>query len=370
METTIIRGILCSGMLWLSYSLVLEKGKTHKFNRVYLLFIPFIAFIIPFYSLNISWLPNISVFVQWLGIYTLPVEAIGGNQEISYGHQVLIWLSAIYFSGVVLFLIRYIRGMTGMFKLIRNHDKIESSYITYVLIPEKTPVFSFLHYLICNREEYYKNLIPRDILQHERVHMEQRHTLDILFIEFIQTIWWFNPFIPLIKSSIKLNHEFLADKYTLNNSVGLAEYQHLLLNQLAHKDRLFTSSFNYSQTKKRIIMMNKKENFKKSAWSLIMIIPLAAIILFSFTEFNDQQIPPPPPPIPLVPSALPPPPPVEMDVPALNPNKLENPVPPPPPPVEMSTGSVSKQRTAIESQTALNYKLQWNSLLNKSTNPC
>lgn len=363
MEMIIIKGILCSGLLWLFYFLLLEKGKMHVYNRMYLLFVPFIAIIIPFLSLNISWLPNISSISEWLGFYQLPNETITGNPDKSSRYNLSTWLTGIYLIGVGFFLIRYIKGIFTIMKLIRNNNKIESNRLTYVLIPEKSSSFSFLKYLICNRDEYHNNQIPQAILQHEKVHIEQRHSLDILFIEFIQIIWWFNPFIYLIKSSIRLNHEFLADSYTINSANELTEYQLLLLNQLSRKDHLFTSAFNYSQTKKRILMMNKKENFKRSAWSLAMIFPLAALIFFGFTEVNDREIPPPPapqeqiaPPPPPVEMAVPevnsdelnnsippPPPPVEMAAPELNSDELKNSIPPPPPPVEMSDESTSEQ---------------------------
>ncbi len=392
METIIIKSIVCSGIVWLFYTLFLEKGKRHHFNRFYLLLSPVAAFVVPFLSLPFS--GNIFHFISdWLpGLFQSPQAEHIQGQAATAQTDVISWLLLLYTFITTLFMIRYLKGITGMLRLRNQHEKIKSASFTYVLLPGNHTAFSFLNYLFCSKTEYLNNNLSKAVLIHEKVHIEQRHTWDILLIEFIQVIWWFNPFIVPIKKSIRLNHEFLADSQASLAFETIPEYQHLLLNHLSQSNHFLTSGFNYSQTKKRIMMMNKKENFRKSAGSILLVIPFAVLVLFSFAEANKQEVLPPPPPeelkVPPVPAVQdnkipPPPPPVEIMAPlpaadAVEPQLPLDPVapvpagelPPPPPPVEAEAGSNHQYQPEQETNTGNRILLQWNYLLNKPSGVC
>jgi hypothetical protein len=140
--------------------------------------------------------------------------------------------------------------------------------------------------------QYENEEIEDEILRHELSHVKQKHSIDILFIELILVFVWLNPVLYLFKRSIQLNHEFLADESVLNFSENTHRYQYLLLNQAATtKQPVLSSTFNFLPTKKRIIMMNKKESHSSVLIKKIVLIPVIGLIGFLLTfEIVAQNV--------------------------------------------------------------------------------
>jgi hypothetical protein len=158
-----------------------------------------------------------------------------------------------------------------------------------------------------NAEDYKNGRITKELLLHEFAHITQRHSLDIIFVELLQIMFWFNPLILLYKKAIRLNHEYLADSAVLNADIDLSGYQKLLLNFVFRNNSIYlASSFNYSLTKKRLLMMTKNNSSKMAMLKKIAVIPL--FLTIGLLVINAQD--PPPPPLPPPP---PPPPSVNVD---------------------------------------------------------
>ena len=127
--------------------------------------------------------------------------------------------------------------------------------------------------------------IPKEVLLHEETHAKQKHSLDVVFIEIFQILFWFNPFIYLIKRSIKLNHEFLADQSVLNKGIKPSNinkfYWH---SHQMHLEPQLANAINYSSIKKRFTVM-KTQTSKQNLWiRSFILLPLLAILTFSFSN--------------------------------------------------------------------------------------
>jgi hypothetical protein len=96
---------------------------------------------------------------------------------------------------------------------------------TLVLVDEKTLPHTFLNHIFVNFDDYNQRTIEDELYTHELVHVTQKHTLDILFIELLITIFWFNPLLYLYKKAIQLNHEFLADQKVVESYNNVPFYQ-------------------------------------------------------------------------------------------------------------------------------------------------
>jgi len=130
------------------------------------------------------------------------------------------------------------------------------------------------------------------VIVHEQTHARQLHSLDILLIEFLQILFWFNPLIYLAKNAIKLNHEFLADQSVIKYGIETSIYQRTLLafSSNAQSSKL-ANAFNYSSIKKRFTVM-KTQTSKRTIWSKgLFLLPLLAVLLFSFstTEVVEKE---------------------------------------------------------------------------------
>lgn len=203
---------------------------------------------------------NISTFIipaEEVSYTSTPTENLIEKEEqpINYLH-ILLTVSILFSS---LLLIRYTWNIYNIYRIGRKH-KIPTHYnrAKIALIENLTTSHSFWNTIFLNKNDYEDQEIDSKILTHELVHVKQKHTADVLFIELLLVVFWFNPVLYLYRRAIKLNHEFLADEGVVHQSEQVHEYQIILLNQASGYNYSFASRFNYLITKKRLIMMTKK----------------------------------------------------------------------------------------------------------------
>ena len=121
------------------------------------------------------------------------------------------------------------------------------------------------------------------ILAHEKVHALQMHSIDVLYMEILSGIFWFNPLVWWYRKEIKNVHEYLADQGALESGFSRKQYQITLLEHLIGSASLsITNNFNYSLIKNRIAMMNKEKSGRKNTWKVLLLIPLSLLIVLAF----------------------------------------------------------------------------------------
>ena len=196
----------------------------------------------------------------------------------------------IYFPIMVILLIKGILSVTRTYRLIRKAAILDSHFPKIVISDKQHSPFSFFPYVVIPRNIYYSNYYIQ-ILEHESAHIRQGHTFDLLLNELIIAFQWFNPFIWLIKKSILLNHEFLADKYSLREAESIKEYQYSLLNSLTNSRSIpFTHNFG-NLIKTRVIMINKKPSSRYAILKNLLILPavIGLLAIFSFKRNPTLQ---------------------------------------------------------------------------------
>ncbi len=123
------------------------------------------------------------------------------------------------------------------------------------------------------------------MLWHEQTHARQRHSIDILIIQSLQVVLWFNPLLHITKRAIKLNHEFLADQGVLNKGAKVSFYQQLLLEFSSKKPKQqLASAINYSSIKKRFTVMKTQTSKSTMVLRSLVLLPLLAITLYGFSN--------------------------------------------------------------------------------------
>ncbi|WP_278019750.1 M56 family metallopeptidase [Flavobacterium ginsengisoli] len=239
------------------YHLILEREKMHQFNRFFLLFAIVISVAIPFISFEI--IKEIPVdFSRQVAIsqHALNTSIHQTAEKVDYKF-ILLW--TLYAIVMLLMAVRFGRNIWKIFSRIGNSPNVEFKNSKLVLVKEKIVPHTFLHYIFINLEDYKKQNIEAELYTHELVHVHQKHTLDILFIEFLKVVFWFNPIFLFYKKAIQLNHEFLADQEIVKTYNNVPFYQNLLLTKGSEKQTIYlASNLNYLVTKKRLIMMKKE----------------------------------------------------------------------------------------------------------------
>ncbi|GEL10786.1 Signal transducer regulating beta-lactamase production, contains metallopeptidase domain [Flavobacterium glycines] len=278
MTDFLIKSTLSLAVLLAVYFFILEKEKMHQFNRFYLLFSLLFSFVIPFITIEIiQEIPH-----QETTPSIIPMT--GGTSMPIIENSINYWVIATWGLYGLITLALLIRFVVNIWKL--NARTKSNSIINYknaklVLLQEKTLPYTFLNYIFINETDYHNRKIEAELYTHELIHVSQKHTLDILLIETLKVIFWFNPIFILYKKAIQLNHEFLADEKVVKSHNNVLFYQNLLLSKAnANPTYYLASNLNYSVTKKRLIMMTKTTSKSISFLKQIALIPLFTGITF------------------------------------------------------------------------------------------
>ncbi|MBW1296001.1 M56 family metallopeptidase [Aquimarina litoralis] len=281
----ILKSSLCLMLLWGFYKLFLEKENIHFLKRFYLLFSLVFAFTVPLITLTYE----VEVDPQPEIILDTAVPLMMNATEISEVQEPVDYLSislwSLYGIGVLIFGIRFIRNLMDIRKKVRKNERLKEISHVNVLLGNSIVPHTFLDYIFVPKKEFQEKKIPQEILLHEKTHVLQKHTLDILFVELLQVIVWFNPMFIFMKRAIRLNHEFLADQNVLKQKFAIQDYFDLLLNYKNSTNQAeLSSAINYSLTKKRLQMMTKNFSRKRATLKLLAVLPLLAIGLLSFNN--------------------------------------------------------------------------------------
>ncbi len=275
------------------YKVLLENESMHQFKRFFLIAALVSSFIIP----SIVFTEYIEIEPSDVSTQVLAIEQNIENQNIAkeVAQSPLNWslaLWTIYGIGVVGFGFRFIRHLIQLWSRIRNNPKLKQNSITNVLLKQQLPPHTFFNFIFLNKHKFETKSIPNSVLLHEETHALQKHSLDVLLIEFLQVLFWFNPVLYFFKKSIKLNHEFLADSAVLKNNEDQLNYQHTLLSYLSngnynvHQSVGIANAINYSSIKKRFIIMKKQTSKKGFLIRSLLLLPLLAIMLYGFSQKN------------------------------------------------------------------------------------
>eukprot|EP01093_Parvamoeba_rugata_P018323 TRINITY_DN77_c0_g1_i2.p1 TRINITY_DN77_c0_g1~~TRINITY_DN77_c0_g1_i2.p1 ORF type:complete len:688 (+),score=103.43 TRINITY_DN77_c0_g1_i2:1639-3702(+) len=293
----LLKSTACMAIFLTFYKVLLENESMHQFKRFFLIAALVSSFIIP----SIVFTEYIEIEPSDVSTQVLAIEQNIENQNIAkeVAQSPLNWslaLWTIYGIGVVGFGFRFIRHLIQLWSRIRNNPKLKQNSITNVLLKQQLPPHTFFNFIFLNKHKFETKSIPNSVLLHEETHALQKHSLDVLLIEFLQVLFWFNPVIYFFKKSIKLNHEFLADSAVLKNNEDQLNYQHTLLSYLSngnynvHQSVGIANAINYSSIKKRFIIMKKQTSKKGFLIRSLLLLPLLAIMLYSFSNRKEKFI--------------------------------------------------------------------------------
>ncbi|SNQ42594.1 M56 family metallopeptidase [Cellulophaga lytica] len=283
----LLKSTACLATLFLFYKLFLEGQNMHKFKRFYLLAALVLSFGIP--------LITFTTYIQVpIAIYKTPLEYGNINTTETIVEPTNYWfylIWSIYGLGVLIFSIKFIKNSTNLFLKIKQNPKQRLENHTNVLLTEKTTPHTFLSYIFLNKKAHQQKQIPKEVLLHEITHAKQKHSIDVLLIEVLQVVFWFNPLIYFIKHAIKLNHEFLADQAVLNQGADTVSYRKILLAFSSNvTEPYMANSINYSSIKKRFTVMKKRTSKRSVVLRSLLLIPLAALLFYSFSNQKTEEI--------------------------------------------------------------------------------
>jgi len=258
----LIKSTVSLSVFLVVYHLLLEKEKMFRFNRYFLLVSLLFSVTVPFISFeiqqNIPVTYNNIIRQQTITTDTHPIQTETGIRSEG---QTNYWLPFLWITYIVITLIlscRFIQNIYIIISKTKVSKIIVYQNIRMVLLSEETLPYSFWNSIYINQNDFENRQIEQELFTHEIAHVKQKHTLDVIFVEILKTLFWFNPIFIFYKKAIQLNHEFLADENVISTHHDVYSYQNLLLNKLNISQPIYlTSNLNFLSTKKRLIMMTK-----------------------------------------------------------------------------------------------------------------
>jgi TonB family protein len=282
----LIEANLCLLLGLLFYKLILEKETMFTFQRSFLLTTIIASVVVPLFHFQTGGGQIIPAVGDVIPVYWLPEFSVG-QPELSASNAVVIpWnlIGTIYLVGLTLSAILMIVPLMRLYLIFRS--KNISTHGSVKFIETNFPFsFSFFNYVFISSSDAGSEQERKQIIRHEFVHVRRFHSFDIIIMNIVQILFWFNPCVYHYRKIFVQLHEFEADARSVKTS-EVDEYCSLLARiALNNAGISIANHFNNSLTVKRIQMMRTlKKNIKK--WKLVAS---AMIVVLFFTVFACQD---------------------------------------------------------------------------------
>ncbi len=291
--------IISLGCSFLVYFFLLKNQKTFQFNRFFLLISLSLCLLAPILEVNtFEAVPSLTeISLQPSEVTHISEEIIEGVTVLGVQKTEFTFYSIIWYTYLVVtfcFFFRFSRNLLRIIKLTRQHHS-RIGNMKLVETKDHKNASSFFNYLFVNPESLNDEQYSKSVIQHELVHSNELHTLDVIFIELLLCLFWFNPFIWLYKKAMIQNHEFIADSQTVESGIDLEDYSQTIIKS-GHKEYRvpLTSGFNFIQIKNRIIMLHQSKStvLNRTFKMTSVVLLFACIFVFSCTykDINNNPL--------------------------------------------------------------------------------
>jgi hypothetical protein len=272
----LIESGVCLGLFYLIYRIFLSRETFFRTNRLYLLFAIPLSFIIPLINITSPF-----VSAKNIGARYFSSQGAGATTQ-SFGLLDIVWI--VYLLGALFFLVCFGYKLAQLSILIKKYGYQKCGNLKLVFIEEDTAPFSFFNYFFLNKSNISQHDLLR-IIDHELVHINQHHSIDLIIIELLTIVQWFNPFVRPYKKSLKETHEYLADNQVIAQGCSRAKYQLLIFEQHVGMNLFeFVNNFNHSLIKRRITMMTKGKSKSWAKSKFLLLIPVIFILVLAFAN--------------------------------------------------------------------------------------
>jgi len=296
-------------LFYLFFQLFLKKETFSRANRFYLLGSWVVSFILPFLYIpglsvwNFTFLSNKiqGTYIDPAGLTDLDKISLANSSEtgtMANSDNILFAIVILVLMIAILILLRNLINYFKIVRIVKNHGIEYYKGYKIVYTDNNLPIFSFLTYIFWNRKFDISQTEGRAIFNHEKVHVQELHSLDLIFFELLTILFFYNPILYLYKKSIRLIHEYIADNNIMSKKeLGENEYCNQLFNMTfnLNTNPLINNFYKKSNLKNRLKMINKKKSGIRSAVKFILLIPTLLVILTisSCIKDNEQKMPVP-----------------------------------------------------------------------------
>ncbi len=279
-------------VFYMFYRLLLSHDTLHRMNRVVLLTTAVASFVLPLCVITM----HHTVVVEAQAPLLSPVGDVTASvanvtTEASLG---TIWetlFTAVFFVGVAVTLGYLLWSVGQVVRLIRHSEQHPQADGAIICVTNKeVSPFSWMRYIVLNRKDY-ESPDPA-VMAHERGHIRQHHSLDVLLVDTLTILQWFNPAMWMLRQDLRAIHEYEADAVVLSQGINMRQYQYLLIQKAVGAcGYSVANGITHSTLKNRITMMlNNKKTNRKSMFKLLALLPIVGIALALNAETVNDYI--------------------------------------------------------------------------------
>lgn len=287
----IIKSALTLALLYSLFYFILRKETFHRFNRCCLLFTLVASLLLPMVHISTSHPTpvNEAVMASTDYITTLPTIVVTAETKA----PLLTWndvLAGIYWTGLCIMLLYLVLQIIQTCMLIKGGLRHTDKYGNTVILKEdiKSP-FSIFHYIVMSVEDYENH--RRNILTHEQEHIRMYHSYDLLLLQVVKVLQWFNPFVWFLENDLKALHEYQADEAVINQGIDAKQYQQLLVvKAVGNRLQPFANNLRRGSLKKRIIMMYQKKSNRWMMLKALFILPVTCFAIYAFATPESKVV--------------------------------------------------------------------------------
>ena len=288
-------------VLWILYRLLFVNSNRFQFNRTFLLSALLFSLALPLIGLLMGEsAPQMVAFKHLLfpgytlneivitpdGPTAIPLAEVVVSNTSSGKISLWMVLGILYLIGVAVMTVLFLVKLAKLIVLISRSPKQKMNGYTAVYTHKEQGSFSFFRYAFFPDES-----VSPDIVRHEMSHIAHGHSWDILFVELVMVLQWFNPFIYLYKRELQSLHEYSADHDVVADGVDKKNYMMLILQQCTAVDfSNMSNNFSLILTKKRIKMITRNEKARRLWWRLLATIPVLAVLMIANARVSAQEI--------------------------------------------------------------------------------
>jgi len=286
-------------VFYLVYFVAFKKETNFRLIRFYLLGSILLSLMLPlnFFQIHVDFPKHVTTTESQTSVNTLTTNTskaiLNVNEEdLSNSSQSINWLEIIaktYLFVLLILLLRIGWNLGSILLRYCKSSKTKHDFCQLIYLEQGKYTYSFFNWIFINRAHASEEDIEQ-IISHEKIHASQYHSIDIILVELLAAVMWFNPFVWMIRRTIKLVHEYLADEGALTTGINKIRYQTLLVNQVTEEKLIcFSSNFNSSIIKKRIIMMNSSKSKRQNKFKIWALAPVTIALFLGVAIVNGQN---------------------------------------------------------------------------------
>lgn len=273
-------------VFYMFYRLLLSRETFHCVNRIVLLTTAVASFILPLCVITL----HKTVVIELTETH---VDFEGMTMMIEEAEQQPFWQTAAviaFFIGMVATLGYTLSNVLRVWLLISRSQQHPQSDGTVICVTSfDVSPFSWMHYIVLSQSDYEAQ--DASILAHERGHIRRRHSLDLLLVDTLTALQWFNPAMWMLRQDLRAIHEYEADAAVLSQGINMRQYQYLLIQKaVSHCGYSVANGISHSTLKNRINMMLHKNSSRASKLKLLALVPIVGIALAMQAETVNDYV--------------------------------------------------------------------------------